>query len=99
MNSWASKSQLGLDESAGKSPTGPASPEEHTGRRCHQALQGALFDLLDEEVPLILRCLAVLGTNNTGWPVEIEHVHQLLLLAFQLLNLGLQLSIDGLQLF
>lgn len=64
----------------------------------HQALQGAFLYLLDEEVPLVLGRLAVLGPDDTGGPVKVQHVDQLLLLTLQLLDLGLQLGVDGLQL-
>lgn len=56
-------------------------------------LQGTLLDLLDEQVPLILGGLAVLGPYDAGGSVEVQHVDQLLLLVFQFLNLGLQLRV------
>lgn len=37
-------------------------------------LQGTLLDLLDEQVPLILGGLAVLGPYDAGGPVEVQHV-------------------------
>lgn len=60
-------------------------------------LEGALLDMLDKQVPLILGCLAVLCSDDAGWPVQVEHVDQLLLLPLQLLNLSLQVSVDCLQ--
>lgn len=56
-------------------------------------LQGSLLDLLDEQVSLVLRGLAVLGPYDAGGSVEVQHVDQLLLLVFQFLNLGLQLRV------
>lgn len=53
--------------------------------------------MLDEEVPLVLRRLAVLGSDDAGRPVQVEHVDQLLLLLLQLLDLSLQVGIDTLQ--
>lgn len=76
-----------------------ACPEDISHPPCHLALQGSFFDLLDEEVPLVLRCPPILGSDNASWPVQVEHVDQVLLLVFQLLNLSLQFSIDGFQLF
>ena len=64
-----------------------------------QPLECALLDVLDEEIPLVLRRLAVLGADDTGGPVEVEHVHQLLLLLLELLYLSLQLCVHRLQLF
>lgn len=61
-------------------------------------LEGALLDVLDEEVPLVLGRLAVLGADDAGGPVQVEHVDQLLLLLLQLLDLGLQVGVDALQL-
>lgn len=61
-------------------------------------LQGALLDVLEEEVPLVLGRLAVLGSDDAGRPVQVEHVDQLLLLLLQLLDLSLQLAVDALQL-
>ena len=59
---------------------------------------GALPEVLEEEVPLVLRGLAVPGSHNAGGPVEVEHVDQLLLLLFELLDLGLEVRVDALQL-
>lgn len=53
--------------------------------------------MLNEEVPLVLGCLAVLGSDDAGGPVQVEHVDQLLLLLLQLLNLSLQVRVDTLQ--
>lgn len=61
-------------------------------------LEAALLDVLDEEVPLVLGRLAVLRSDDAGGPVQVEHVDQLLLLALQLLDLGLQVGVDRLQL-
>lgn len=62
-------------------------------------LQGALLDVLEEEVALVLGGLAhVLGAHDAGGPVQVEHVDQLLLLLLQLLDLGLQVGVDRLQL-
>lgn len=63
-----------------------------------QTLQGGLLNLLDEEFPLVLRGLAILGTHDAGGPVEVEHIDQLLLLVLQFLNLSFQLSVYRLQL-
>lgn len=60
-------------------------------------LEGALLDMLDKQVPLILRRLAVLCSDDAGWPVQVEHVDQLLLLPLQLLDLSLQVSVDRFQ--
>lgn len=60
-------------------------------------LQGALLDVLDEEVPLVLGRLAVLGSDDAGRPVQVEHVDQLLLLLLELLDLSLQVGVDGLK--
>lgn len=54
--------------------------------------------MLDKEVPLVLRRLAVLGPDDAGGPVQVEHVDELLLLLLQLLDLSLQVSVDTLQL-
>ena len=59
---------------------------------------GALPDVLEEEVPLVLRGLAVLGPHDAGGPVEVEHVDQLLLLLLELFDLGLEVRVDALQL-
>lgn len=61
-------------------------------------LEGALLDVLDEEVPLVLGRLAVLGPDDAGGPVQVEHVDQLLLLLLQVLDLSLQVGVDALQL-
>lgn len=61
-------------------------------------LEGALLDVLDEELPLVLGGLAVLGPDDAGGPVQVEHVDQLLLLLLQLLDLSLQLCVHALQL-
>lgn len=61
-------------------------------------LQGALLDVLDEEVPLVLGRLAVLRPDDAGRPVQVEHVDQLLLLLLQVLDLSLQVGVDALQL-
>lgn len=53
--------------------------------------------MLDEEVPLVLGRLAVLGSDDAGRPVQVEHVDQLLLLLLQLLDLSLQVGVDALQ--
>lgn len=53
--------------------------------------------MLDEEVPLVLGRLAVLGSDDAGRPVQVEHVDQLLLLLLQLLDLSLQVGVDRLQ--
>ena len=53
--------------------------------------------MLDEEVPLVLGRLAVLGSDDAGRSVQVEHVNQLLLLLLQLLDLGLQVGIDTLE--
>lgn len=63
-----------------------------------QTLQRALFDLLDEEVPLVFGGLAVVGAYDAGGPVQVQHVDQLLLLVLQLLDLRLQLGVQGLEL-
>lgn len=55
--------------------------------------------MLDEEISLVLRGLAVLGSNDAGRPVQVEHVDQLLLLLLQLLDLSLQVGVDALQFF
>lgn len=60
-------------------------------------LEGALLDVLDKQVPLVLGCLAVLRSDDAGRPVQVEHVHQLLLLSLQLFNLSLQVGVDRLQ--
>lgn len=60
-------------------------------------LEGALLDVLDKQVPLVLGCLAVLCSDDAGRPVQVEHVHQLLLLSLQLFNLSLQVGVDRLQ--
>lgn len=54
--------------------------------------------MLDEEVPLVLGRLAVLRSDDAGGPVQVEHVDELLLLLLQLLDLGLQVGVDALQL-
>lgn len=61
-------------------------------------LKGALLDVLDEQVPLVLGRLAVLCSDDAGGPVQVEHVDQLLLLPLQLLDLSLQVGVDRLQL-
>lgn len=61
-------------------------------------LEAALLHVLDEQVPLVLGRLAVLCSDDAGGPVQVEHVDQLLLLTLQLLDLGLQVGVDGLQL-
>lgn len=59
-------------------------------------LEGALLDMLDKQVSLVLGCLAVLCSDYAGGPVQVEHVDQLLLLSLQLLNLSLQVCVDRL---
>lgn len=54
--------------------------------------------MLDEEVPLILGRLAVLGPDDAGRPVQVEHVDELLLLLLQLLDLSLQVGVNRLEL-
>lgn len=61
-------------------------------------LEGAVLDVLDEEVALVFGRLAVLSADDAGGPVQVEHVDQLLLLLLQLLDLLLQLRVDALQL-
>lgn len=61
-------------------------------------LEGALFDVLDEKPALVLGRLAVLGAHDAGGPVQVQHVHQLLLLLLQLLDLSFQLRVNALQL-
>lgn len=61
-------------------------------------LEGAVLDVLDEEVALVVGRLAVLSADDAGGPVQVEHVDQLLLLLLQLLDLLLQLRVDALQL-
>jgi len=61
-------------------------------------LQGALLDVLQEEVAFVLGGLAVLGAHDAGGPVQVEHVDQLLLLLLELLDLRLQVRVDRLQL-
>lgn len=68
------------------------------GGRAAEELQAALLDVLDEQVPLIFRRLSVLGSDNAGGPVQVQHVDQLLLLPLQLLDLGFQVRVDRLQL-
>lgn len=53
--------------------------------------------MLNEEVPLVFGCLAILGSDDAGRPVQVEHVDQLLLLLLQLLDLSLQVRVDTLQ--
>lgn len=62
------------------------------------ALQCSFFDLLDKEVPLVLWGPAVLSSDDTGGPVQVKHVYQVLLLVLELLNLRLQLGVHALQL-
>lgn len=50
--------------------------------------------MLDEEVPLILGRLAILGPDDAGWSVQVEHVDELLLLLLQLLDLSLQVGVN-----
>lgn len=69
-----------------------------TGGGAAEELQAALLDVLDEQVPLIFRRLSVLGSDNAGGPVQVQHVDQLLLLPLQLLDLGFQVRVDRLQL-
>ena len=54
--------------------------------------------MLDEKVPLVLGRLAVLGPDDAGGSVQVEHVDQLLLLLLQLLDLSLQIRVHHLQL-
>lgn len=54
--------------------------------------------MLDKKVPLIFRRLAVLGPDDAGGPVQVEHVNQLLLLLLQLLDLSFQAGVDTLEL-
>lgn len=61
------------------------------------ALQCSFFYLLDKEVPLVFRCPSILSPDDTRGPVQVEHVYQMLFLVLQLLDLGLQLSINTLQ--
>lgn len=61
-------------------------------------LKGALLDVLDKQVPLVLGRLAVLCSDDAGGPVQVEHIDQLLLLPLQLLDLSLQVGVDRLQL-
>lgn len=63
-----------------------------------QPLECGFFDLLDEKLLFVFRGLAVLSADDAGGPVQVEHVNKLLLLVLQLLDLGFQLRIDGLQL-
>lgn len=53
--------------------------------------------MLEEEVLLVLGRLAVLGPDDAGRPVQVEHVDQLLLLLLQLLDLSLQVGVDAFQ--
>lgn len=53
--------------------------------------------MLDEEVPLILRRLAVLCPDDAGRSVQVEHVDELLLLLLQLLDLSLQVGVNRLK--
>lgn len=50
--------------------------------------------MLDEEVPLILGRLAILGPDDAGRSVQVEHVDELLLLLLQLLDLSLQVGVN-----
>lgn len=61
-------------------------------------LEVALLDVLEEEVPLVLWGLSVLGPDDAGGSVQVQHVDQLLLLLPELLDLSLQVSIDAFQL-
>lgn len=60
----------------------PGCGEVHT-------LQRGLFDMLDEEVPLVFGSLSIVSSNDARRPVKVEHVDQLLLLVLQLLDLCL----------
>lgn len=57
------------------------------------ALQCGLLDLLDEQVPLVFRSLAVMRSDDARRAVKVQHVDQLLFLVLQLLNLCFQLSV------
>lgn len=61
-------------------------------------LEAALLDVLQEEVPLVLGGLALLGPDDAGGAVQVQHVDQLLLLLLELLDLSLQVGIDAFQL-
>lgn len=54
--------------------------------------------MLDEKVSLVLGRLPVLGSDDAGRPVQVQHVDQLLLLLLQLLDLSLQVGVDALEL-
>lgn len=57
-------------------------------------------EVLAEQRPLVdVGGVSLLRPNDAGGPVQVEHVDELLLLLLQLLNLGLELSVDALQLF
>lgn len=62
------------------------------------ALQGPFFYLLDKQVPLVFRSPPILSPDDTRGPVQVEHVYQVLFLILQLLDLGLELGVDTLQL-
>lgn len=52
-----------------------------------------------EQRPLVaVGRASLLRPHDAGGPVQVEHVDQLLLLLLQLLDLGLQLGVDALQL-
>lgn len=64
-----------------------------------QLLQLACKVVAEQRPRVAVGRVSLLRPNDAGGPVQVEHVDELLLLLLQFLNLGLQLSVDGLQLF